>query len=59
MSWDNPRFIKTPPGYNPAMSEDTEKTQSDSVEDSESKEIFDYDAYISKHPDFKNLFEAC
>ena len=59
MSWDNPRFIKTPPGYNSAMSEDTEKTQSDSVEDSESKEIFDYDAYISKHPDFKNLFEDC
>ena len=59
MSWDNPRFIKTPPGYNSAMSEDTEKTQSDSVEVSESKEIFDYDAYISKHPDFKNLFEDC
>ena len=59
MAYDDPRFLMKPSVYNSAMSEDTEKTQSDSVEDSESKEIFDYDAYISKHPDFKNLFEDC
>ena len=59
MPYEYRRYNKPISGYNPAMSEDTDKTQSDDGDGSQSKEIFDYDAYISEHPNCKNLFEDC